>query len=99
MVLLGLWLLFGVVAGMISARQGQGLAGFLLGLLLGPFGVAVTIGASYGRTECPSCRELIKRRATICPFCHATLPQPSVEASQNSFAYRLGKSARGVFKR
>ncbi len=76
------WFLFGVVSAVIaSARGGSALVGFLVGFVLGPFGVIIAffLGGERARAEkdlaagtskkCPRCAELVKPEARVCRFC------------------------------
>jgi len=80
------WLACGVIAAIISDSKGRsGCGGLLLGLLLGPIGLAVALllGAtpeklrdiertSPDRRQCSACREIIAHDATICPHCRTS---------------------------
>ncbi len=57
------------VAATIGERKGRAIIGALLGLFLGPLGVAITWGMTGNRVPCPHCRERIHRDATACPHC------------------------------
>lgn len=87
MELLVFWLLCGVLAAAIaSSRGGSGSGGMLLGLLLGPFGIAFAffLGGDRARADkalrsgqlkkCPQCAELVQAEARICKHCHSDLP-------------------------
>ena len=58
--------LMGAVGCAIGANKGNGGAGFLLGMLLGPIGwlLVFIVGASGGKT-CSFCAEKIKEEARI----------------------------------
>ena len=43
-----LWLLCGFIAGIIGSKKGEGCVGFIVGVLLGPFGILAAI-ASKGK--------------------------------------------------
>jgi hypothetical protein len=77
------WLLFGIVCGVIAETRGLGpVKWFVIGLLIGPFGVVLVLvlppnekkleeaaleGGKFAR--CPYCAELIRHDAIICKHC------------------------------
>ena len=67
------WTIFGIVAGMIGAKKGEGCTMFIIGVLLGPFGILIALFSRGNRKTCPHCRELIDRDATVCSHCHRDL--------------------------
>ena len=73
MELLLLWILFGIVAAIIGSKKGAGCAGFILGMLLGPFGIIIALFITGDRKTCPFCRELIHQDATVCSHCQRDL--------------------------
>lgn len=54
---------------MIGAKKGEGGEGFIVGVLLGPFGILFALFSKGDRKTCPHCRELIHRAATVCSHC------------------------------
>ena len=82
-ILLIIWLLFGVAAGMVLSNKGRsGCGGFALGFLLGPIGLIIALVMQPDTQEmeqrtlsqgemrkCPECAELIRREARKCRFC------------------------------
>jgi len=68
-----IWLLFGIVASIIGSQKGSGCLGFMLGILLGPFGVLIMIFVPGNRRTCPYCKELIHKEAARCPHCQKDL--------------------------
>lgn len=87
MEILIIWLLFGIVCAVIASNKGRsGLGWFLIGVLLGPFGLILALvvsknveaveNASLSSGEmkkCPHCAELVKREAIKCRFCGETI--------------------------
>lgn len=66
-----LWLLMGLVSAVIAQSRGaSGCRYFLVGFLLGPFGIleAVTTGR-----KCPECAKRISSEARSCPYCRTKL--------------------------
>lgn len=63
------WVLCGFVAAMIGARKGIGSSGFVVGFLLGPFGILIALLSKGDRKACLYCREWIHKDATVCPRC------------------------------
>ena len=88
MVLLIIWLLFGVAGGMILSNKGRsGCGGFALGFLLGPIGlvIALVMQTDHKQLEhqslrsgdvrkCPSCAEVVRAEAQKCRFYGSELP-------------------------
>lgn len=73
-----IWILCGVVAAMIGAKKGEGCGGFILGVLLGPFGILIALLSKGNRKTCPHCKELIHQDATVCSRCQRDVAvQPS----------------------
>jgi len=67
------WILCGVAAGMIGSGKGQGCLGFILGFLLGPFGIVFALLMKGDRKQCPLCKEYISKNSKRCPKCQADL--------------------------
>jgi hypothetical protein len=81
--LLVVWLLFGIVSAIIGSSKGRnGCSWFLLGVLLGPFGLILSLVVSKNQSaieekmlkdrkakKCFHCAELIKIEAIKCHFC------------------------------
>lgn len=77
------WLLFGIVCGVIAETRGLGpVKWFVIGLLIGPFGIVLVLvlppnekkleeaaleGGKFAR--CPYCAELIRHDAIVCKHC------------------------------
>jgi hypothetical protein len=74
-----LWLLCGIAAAMIGAKKGAGCLGFILGVILGPFGILFALVMKGNRRVCPHCKELIHQEATTCPHCQRDLSVTPVD--------------------
>ncbi len=82
-VLIFIWVLFGIVTAIVFQNKGLGgCAGFLLGFLLGPFGLIIALVMSPNQQQmesnavangemrkCPDCAEIIRAEARKCRFC------------------------------
>ena len=68
-----LWLLCGFIGMMIGSKKGEGCGGFMLGVLLGPIGVIIIMLVRGQRKPCLACKELINKKATVCPHCRTAV--------------------------
>ena len=85
-------LVFGTVTAAIFHYKGRSRwAGFVLGWFLGPLGLIISLFLPSDQAEldqrkfergelaqCPHCREFVKVDATICKYCHRSLPTRKV---------------------
>jgi hypothetical protein len=68
-----IWFLCGIIGAMIGSQKGAGCVGFLLGILLGPLGIIISLVMQGDRKRCPYCRELIHKDALKCSKCGSAL--------------------------
>jgi hypothetical protein len=68
-----IWILCGIVAAMIGAKKGMGSSAFVVGFLLGPFGILIALLSKGDRRSCLYCKEWIHKDATVCPHCQRKL--------------------------
>lgn len=84
-----IWLLCGIVSAMIGARKGEGCGGFIVGILLGPFGILISLFSKGNRKTCPHCKELIHEDAKVCSHCQRDVPlelnSPTSAVSKSTF--------------
>lgn len=81
-----LWIVCGIGAGLIASNRGaNGCLWFGLGVLLGPLGLAVSFVAGGERKRCPFCRKEIDRQATKCSYCQSDLPVAATAPPPRSY--------------
>jgi len=81
-VLIFFWLLFGIVAALIGSQKGQGCLGFILGVLLVPFGILIIIFTGGNRISCPYCKERIRPDAIVCPHCQREIKKKEIRKNE-----------------
>jgi hypothetical protein len=71
-----LWLVFAIWAAAVGSKKGKPVAGFFVGLLLGPIGVALAYldkgkksWVPDGYVACTHCLEKMREGAAVCPHC------------------------------
>lgn len=68
-----IWVICGIASVFMAEHRGEsGCLWFLVGCLLGPMGLAVTL--FLGGKRCPHCRRTVAVKASKCPYCQSDLP-------------------------
>lgn len=68
-----LWFISGAIAAAIGNYKGLAWNGLLLGVILGPIGIALVIMMKGNREPCPYCKEKIVNTALVCIHCKKEL--------------------------
>jgi hypothetical protein len=87
------WLLCPILCAAIGSRHGEGLLGFVCGLIFGPLGIIFVLLSKGNRKHCPFCKELVNKKATVCPHCQKELP-PLVPLIQAPLAQQMEQLAQ-----
>lgn len=86
-----IWILSGVITAFVASyKRRSGCGWFVLGALLGPFGLilSLVVPSNAARIEreailsgaykqCPYCAELIRTEAVKCPHCRSEVDSPA----------------------
>jgi uncharacterized membrane protein YeaQ/YmgE (transglycosylase-associated protein family) len=88
--LIAIWLVCGIVAGIIGSAKNAGVQGFILGVMLGPLGILAAFAVD-GRMNCSQCGTKLNAGAKICPSCHdpvsGGLDFPDNESDRSEIEY------------
>lgn len=69
-----IWIVSVFVSTAIGSKKGNPIAGFIVGLILGPIGVILAIfSGDKNRVSCKYCAEKIRKEAVVCPCCQKDL--------------------------
>lgn len=94
MLIIAIWLLFGVGASYVASNRGaNGALWFFLGMLFGPLGLAMAFASGSSR-RCPFCCERIHPNATKCPKCQSALPAGAEHPIVTTVTNTLGEAIR-----
>jgi ribosomal protein L37AE/L43A len=92
--LVAIWLVCGIVAGIIGSAKNAGVQGFIFGVMLGPLGILAAFAVD-GRMNCSQCGTKLNAGAKICPSCHEPvaggldLPDNASELAEMEYVRRM----------
>jgi len=94
------WLLFGLISAIIASSRGRsGCGWFLLGFLLGPFGLLVALLPKVEKEgvikKCPQCAEMVKSEAKICRYCGYNFEQEKGKEGPTLADRLMGRVSEG----
>lgn len=71
-----IWLISWVLTIIVASKKGEGGVAVISGLLFGPIALIVALVGKGSRKECPYCKELIHKKAIVCPHCQKEITLP-----------------------
>lgn len=74
---------FCAIGVVIGIQKGEPVAGFLLGLILGPLGLFFLLVSPGTVTHCPFCCQRIKKDSNACRYCGQDLSVPTSQGGVN----------------
>jgi hypothetical protein len=64
-----IWFVSIVIGVSAGSKKGEGCVSFIGLLIFGPLWLPVVFISKGNRRECPSCMEMINKKASVCPHC------------------------------
>lgn len=82
-----------------GSKKGEGCGGFIIGLLLGPFGILIALFSKGNRKQCPYCKELMHKEAKVCPHCQKNIVEFSEKPKSFMDGLKKGMEAESTIKK
>jgi len=68
-----LWIICWIATIVVSSKKGEGGTAVITGFLFGPLALIVALAGKGNRMECPKCKELVNKKANVCPHCRSNI--------------------------
>jgi len=95
-IVVGFWVLCGILGYLIGQSKGRGDEGAVAGLLLGPLGLLFILTAKDKRPKCPRCQGPVDPTAWGCPHCQSQIAEaPNAICTFCHKGFRVSEAALG----
>lgn len=68
-----IWIACWIATIIVSSKKGEGGIAIITGFFFGPLALIFALAGKGKKEYCPKCRELIDKKAVICPHCRSEI--------------------------